>query len=224
MFEKYTENARRVIFFARYEASAFGSPLIDTEHLLLGLFREDKSIGRDYLGGRVTSAGVREAVERAFPAKVSTPTTVDLPLSNECKRILAYSAEESWRLNDDQIRPEHLLLGILREEDCYAARLLREYGLTLAEARTQTKKGHTDTPRNDRFPRVLIEGAEGIAELPNGHHLPNIGETIVLHRAGGTFKSYRVSDVTWEYDCASAVPKLNAIKLKVTRQNPPLSA
>ena len=51
MFEKYTEKARRVIFFARYEASQFGSPYIETEHLLLGLLREDKALTNRFLRG-----------------------------------------------------------------------------------------------------------------------------------------------------------------------------
>jgi ATP-dependent Clp protease ATP-binding subunit ClpA len=219
MFEKYTEKARRVIFFARYEASAFGSPHIETEHLLLGLFREDKSIARDYLGDRVSSLDIRSAVERDFPARESTPTSIDLPLSDECKRILAYSAEESMRLNHDHISPEHLLLGILREENCYAARLLRGYGLALDPARTTVNAGSKELPRKSNFPVIRLDGIEGTASLPNSHHLPNIGEKIVLRQPDGVAHAYRVVDVTWDYAHAEESTMLHEITIKVAAEN-----
>jgi ATP-dependent Clp protease ATP-binding subunit ClpA len=225
MFEKYTEKARRVIFFARYEASAFGSPVIETQHLLLGLFREDKSIGQEFLAGRVTSATIRNAVESAFPPRESTPTHVDLPLSEECKRILAYSAEESLRLNDYRITPAHLLLGILREEHCFAAKLLREHGLELPHARTVTKEDNKEPARTSSTPAVRIYGAEGVSELPFGQTLPKIGEKIIIRQTDGTSLAYRVLDVAWDYSLEAIGPKLNEIVIKVTKEDsPPLSA
>src|ERR1700685_2910320 len=98
MFERYTEKARRVIFFARFEASQFGSPYIESEHLLLGLLREARTLVHQHLGERVSGQAIRAQIEACTTIREKVPTSVDLPLSNDCKRILAYSAEEAMRL------------------------------------------------------------------------------------------------------------------------------
>jgi len=135
MFERYTEKARRVIFFARYEASQFGSPYIETEHLLLGVLREDKSVSTRAIPN-LDAESFRQEIERATLTRKVVPTSVDLPLSNESKRVLDYAAEEAARLNHDHIGSEHLLLGLLSEQTCFAARLLKERGVTLETARS----------------------------------------------------------------------------------------
>ena len=124
MFERYTEKARRVIFFARYEASQFGSPYIETEHLLLGLLREDKALTNRFLRSHASVESIRKQIEGHTTIREKVSTSVDLPLSNECKRVLAYAAEEAERLSHKHIGTEHLLLGLLREEN-HAPRLLR---------------------------------------------------------------------------------------------------
>ena len=135
MFERYTEKARRVIFFARYEASQFGSPYIETEHLLLGLLREDKAISTRAIPN-LDVEFLRQEIERATLNRPKVPTTVDLPLSNECKRVLAYAAEEAQSLSHDHIGTEHLLVGLLREQTGFAARLLNAREVTLEMARS----------------------------------------------------------------------------------------
>ncbi len=89
MFERYTEKARRVIFFARYEASQFGAPDIESEHLLLGILREDKALTNRFLRSEVAS--IRDQVESQTTTREKTSTSVDLPLSTESKRVLAYA-------------------------------------------------------------------------------------------------------------------------------------
>src|SRR6202163_350179 len=140
MFERYTEKARRVIFFARYEASQFGSPYIETEHLLLGLLREDKQFANRFLRSHAAVDSIRKQIEGHTTVREKVSTSVDLPLSHECKRVLAYGAEEAERLNHPHIGTEHLLLGLLREENCFAAKLLVERGAVLAELRTRIEK------------------------------------------------------------------------------------
>ena len=140
MFERYTEKARRIIFFGRYEASQFGSPYIETEHLLLGLLREDKALANRFLRSHAAVESIRKQIERHTAPGESVSTSVDLPLSHECKRVLAYGAEEAERLNHEYIGTAHLLLGLLREEKCFAAQLLREQGLTLASVREQVQQ------------------------------------------------------------------------------------
>jgi hypothetical protein len=140
MFERYTEPARRTIFFGRYEASHFGSPYIEAEHLLLGLLREDKALANRFLHSRAAAESIRQQIERHTPPREKLPISVDLPLSHECRRVLAYGAEEAGRLNHEHIGTVHLLLGLLREENCFAAQLLREQGLTQDSVREQVQQ------------------------------------------------------------------------------------
>jgi len=132
MFERYTEKARRVIFFARYEASQFGSPYIETEHLLLGLVREDKALTNRLLRSHASVESIRKQIEGHTTIREKVSTSVDLPLSSECKRVLAYAADEAALLSHKYIGTEHLLLGLLREQKCFAAEILHERGLRLS--------------------------------------------------------------------------------------------
>src|ERR1700752_4525594 len=97
MFETYTEKARRVIFYARYEASQFGSPYIETEHLLLGILREDKALTNRFFHAHASVEDIRQQIEARTLTRENIPTSADLPLSNESKRVLAYAAEEAER-------------------------------------------------------------------------------------------------------------------------------
>lgn len=124
MFERYTEKARRVIFFARYEASNYGSHYIETEHLLLGLLREFPD-----LHSNVRLEQVREEIEKHVTRGERFSTSVEVPLTAECKKILYLAAEESKRLSTSHVSTEHILLGILRVENCLAARILLARGL-----------------------------------------------------------------------------------------------
>src|SRR5881396_21798 len=168
MFERYTEKARRVIFFARYEASQFGSPYIETEHLLLGLLREDKTLTNRFLRPHASVESIRKQIEGHTTVREKISTSVDLALSDECKRVLAYGAEETDRLRHKHIGTEHLLLGLLREEKCFAAEILHERGLRLSTireelARSQSEKVASARPKESsllaEFSRDLTQAA-----------------------------------------------------------------
>ena len=124
MFERYTEKARRVIFFARYEASQFGSPYIETEHLLLGLLREDKALTNRFLRADASVESIVKTDQRAHRHPRENCDQRRSAALNEGKRVLAYAAEEAKRLGHKHIGTEHLLLGLLREEKCFAAQIL----------------------------------------------------------------------------------------------------
>jgi hypothetical protein len=164
MFERYTEKARRTIFFARYEASQFGSPFIETEHLLLGLFREDKALARQFLGSHAKVEDIRDAVAQQFKEEgktgPKTSTSIDLPLSHESKRVLAYGAEEAERMQHKVIGTPHLLLGLLREENSFGAQLLREQGLTLHQVREQVQQIQQSEPPPAQGGSARITGLE----------------------------------------------------------------
>lgn len=136
MFERYTEGARRVLFFSRYEASELRCMSIETEHLLLGLLRENKGVtSRFFAEVRITYDGVREQVHAHDGEPVST--SVEIPFSEETKRVLYAAADESERLKHDYIGTEHLLLGLLHEERSVAGSILSAHGMRIESARTQ---------------------------------------------------------------------------------------
>lgn len=177
MFERYTERARRVIFFARYEASQFGSTAIETEHMLLGLLREDRNLVNRFIGGVVPAEIIREEIQARIPMREKVATSVDLPLTHECKRILAYAAEEAERLRHRHIGTEHLFLGILREGNCGAAQILNGHGLQLEAIREELAK-HGLTPD----PEGGIIG--GTLRTAIGALRPFFGRSPVLPAAG----------------------------------------
>jgi uncharacterized protein (TIGR03435 family) len=136
MFERYTERARRILFFARYEATQLGSTSIETEHLLLGLVREGKGLtSRLFERSHLSLEGIRREVEGRTVLREKVPTSVDIPFSVEAKRVLQYAAEEADRLRHTYVGSEHLLLGILREEHSLAASILADKGMRLASVR-----------------------------------------------------------------------------------------
>ncbi len=169
MFERYTEKARRVIFFARYEASQMGAKQIEPEHILLGLVREDKTLTpRFFQRSHLSIEAVRRELEGRVTLRERLTAAVDLPLSQTSKRVLAFSAEESERIGHRHIGTEHLLLGLLREENSYAAEMLYERGLRLSDIRNElmrqaslerTQHSRKDTPTLFEFSRDLTEAA-----------------------------------------------------------------
>jgi ATP-dependent Clp protease ATP-binding subunit ClpC len=190
MFERYTEKARRVIFFARYEASQFGSPYIETEHLLLGLLREDKALTNRFLRQHSSVESIRKQIEGHTTIREKVSTSVDLPLSNECKRVLAFAAEEAERLSHKHIGTEHLLLGLLREEKCFAAEILHERGLRLSSireelARTSQEKVQAQPQRqNNRESSLLAEFSRDLTQAAMENQLdPLVGRDGELDRS-----------------------------------------
>src|SRR2546425_420670 len=169
MFERYTERARRVLFFARYEASQLGSISIETEHLLLGLIREGKGLtSRIFARSHLSLENIRKEIEGRTVFREKVSTSVEIPFSAETKRVLQFAAEEADRLLHNYIGTEHLLLGILREERSVAASILMEKGMRLHTVREDivqllnektTLTRVKETPLLAEFSRDLTESA-----------------------------------------------------------------
>ena len=169
MFERYTERARRVLFFARYEASQLGSISIETEHLLLGLIREGKGLtSRIFARSHLSLENIRKEIEGRTVFREKVSTSVEIPFSTETKRVLQHAAEEADRLLHNYIGTEHLLLGILREERSVAASILSEKGMRLNTVREDivqllnektTLTRVKETPLLAEFSRDLSDGA-----------------------------------------------------------------
>jgi hypothetical protein len=154
MFEYFSEQARRVIFFARYEASQYGSPFIETEHLLLGLVREDQALARTLSKQGDGPAEIRAELEQHIRQGERISTSVEMPLSEESAKVLKLAVEESERLGRRYIGTEHVLLGLLGVDGSRAARLLQARGLTIAAVRERLAKSFGPSSVGVNEPRV----------------------------------------------------------------------
>ena len=157
MFERYTEKARRVIFFARYEASQYGSPFIETEHLLLGLLRESRAFMKRFFGETNFEPEIRREIERHISPRERISTSVEVPLTEESKKVLKFAVEEADRNGHRHVGTEHLLLAMLGMEGSRAGQILLAKGLKAAEIREQLAK----TPDSEN---VRIEPKEAMFE------------------------------------------------------------
>ena len=186
MFERYTERARRVLFFARYEASQLGSISIETEHLLLGLIREGKGLtSRLFSRSHISLESIRKEIEGRTIFREKVSTSVEIPFSTETKRVLQQASEEADRLLHNYIGTEHLLLGLLREERSVASSILSEKGMRLNSVRediVQLLNEKTTLSQVKETP-LLAEFSRDLSDSAMKNELdPLVGRTVELER------------------------------------------
>jgi ATP-dependent Clp protease ATP-binding subunit ClpC len=189
MFEKFTERGRKVIIHAREEAEKRQNDYLGTEHLLLGLLREEESLPMVILKKMGLSADeLRIEVERNLPSGSNILTFGDIPFTPRAKKVLELAVEEARLLGHSYIGSEHLLIGLIREESGIAGKILRSFGANLlgvrqlainlsmrkAKQNTQDKKSHT--PALDEFGRDITQFAK------EGKLDPVIGRTDEIER------------------------------------------
>ncbi len=186
MFERYTERARRVLFFARYEASQLGSISIETEHLLLGLIREGKGLtSRIFSRSHLSLENIRKEIEGRTVFREKVSTSVEIPFSTETKRVLQFAAEEADRLLHNYIGTEHLLLGILREERSVASVVLSEKGMRLNTVREDIVQllNEKTTVNRARETPLLAEFSRDLSDAAAKKNLdPLVGRSLELDR------------------------------------------
>ena len=178
MFEKFTEKGRKIILYAREEAEKRNSEFLDTEHILLAILREEDSIPVAILRKIGISADtVKFEIEKKISEEVNLLTYGEIPFSPKAKKVLEYAIEEARLLGHPYIGSEHLFLGLIKEEDGIAGKVLRSFGVNLLGARQltinfsirphfqgtpQRERRKTSTPALDEFGRDLtylaIEG------------------------------------------------------------------
>jgi len=195
VFERYTERARRVLFFARYEAGQRGDRALAPEHLLLGLIRERKGIHKDILRSVDLEEVVRQ-IEAGHAHHEHVPASVEIPFAPEAREILELAKVEADDLKHNYIGTEHLLLGLLGKDGTRAAAILHGQGLTLEDARKQladimatpaTLQSDADVlaERQGRAPNVLavLEQLTAIEELLRRVVRPNDPEATALQES-----------------------------------------
>ncbi len=138
MFERFTDRARKVMALANQEAQRFNHEYIGTEHILLGLVKEGSGVGANVLKNLdVDLRKVRLEVEKLVKSGPDMVTMGKLPQTPRAKKVIEYAIEEARALNHNYVGTEHLLLGLLREQDGVAAQVLMNLGLKLEEVREE---------------------------------------------------------------------------------------
>ncbi|MGZ4258477.1 MAG: Clp protease N-terminal domain-containing protein, partial [Gaiellaceae bacterium] len=140
MFERFTERARQVVVLAQDEARALKHNSIGTEHILLGLLREEEGLAARVLESLdITVEEVRAQVARIV-GQGDEVTTGQIPFTPRAKKVLELALREALSLGHNYIGTEHILLGLLREEEGLAARVLESLDITVEEVRAQVAR------------------------------------------------------------------------------------
>ncbi len=170
MWQRFTERARRVVFFAQEEAGRLGENYVSTEHLLLGLVRENDSVAARILDRMGVSLGrIRSEIERQV-TRGDGRLGQDMQLTPRAKRVIDLAYDEARTLNNNYIGTEHLLLGLIREGEGLAGRVLQKLGVDLERTRREvtslqdgettaapTARARSKTPTLDEFGRDYTE-------------------------------------------------------------------
>jgi hypothetical protein len=139
MYERFTDRARKAIQLANQEAQRFNHEYVGTEHLLLGLVKEGSGVAAAVL--KELEVGLRKArlgVEKVVPSGPDMVTLGRLPAAPGLKRVIDRSVEEARNLGHNYVGTEHLLLGLLRDPECVACRVLVNLGIKLEDLRDYT--------------------------------------------------------------------------------------
>jgi len=191
MFNRFTERARKVILLAREEAKRLDHDYLGTEHILLGLIREGEGVGATALQQLgIDLAHVREEVEKAVGRGGGGLFLGQIPFTPRAKKVLELAVAEAKNLGHNYVGTEHILLGLIREEEGVAAQVLTSLGADLEKVRQQainllgggpkvvssTSAPSTNTPTLDRFGRDLTQSAR------NGELDPVIGRQKEIER------------------------------------------
>jgi ATP-dependent Clp protease ATP-binding subunit ClpC len=154
MHDKFTERVRKVMFLAREEAARLQHDYIGTEHLLLGILREGEGIAATVLNNlNLDLDAIRQAVENMVSSSGGTLTIGEIPFTPRAKRVLELSVDEARQLGHNYVGTEHLLLGLIREGEGIAARVLLELGVDRKKVREETLKLLGGTPAQGREER-----------------------------------------------------------------------
>ncbi len=188
MFERFTDKGRKIIILAREEAERHQNDYLGTEHLVLAILRESDGIALMILKKMgLSTEQIRLEIERNLPGGGTTMTFGEIPFSPRVKKVIEYGVEEARLLGHNHIGSEHLLLGLLREEEGIGGKILRSLGANLLTARQLTvtflrksapreRDRKSNTPALDEFGRDLTQLAQ------EGHLDPVIGRADEIER------------------------------------------
>ncbi|AQU05188.1 NDP-hexose 4-ketoreductase [Dehalococcoides mccartyi] len=189
-FDKFSERARRVLTYAQEEAQSLNHNYIGTEHILLGLVREEEGVAaRVLVNMDVNLAKVRSAVEFIL-GRGEHPATSETGLTSRAKKVIELGIDEARNLGHNYIGTEHLLLGLLREGEGAAAGVLESFGVTVEKVRTEVgrilnqglNKPKTSRTAPSRTPQLDQLGFDLTAAAKAGKLDPVIGRSKEIER------------------------------------------
>jgi ATP-dependent Clp protease ATP-binding subunit ClpA len=168
MFDEYTPEARRSVFFARATARQLGSDTVEGVHLLLGIAREDIALLNRFLSPSVSESTLRDEITNGVSTSSAALQQIgDIPFSSESERVFSLAAEEATRMSQQRVGIEHLLLGLLREENSVAARMLRGRGADVVRGRDELAvKPHSPPATQERVRREIEILRKIMADAP----------------------------------------------------------
>lgn len=141
MFERFTESARRTLFFARFEVSELGGVAIEAEHILLGILRADEGpTPRVFADAGLSYSDARTAMRAREGTSERVPTSTEIPFTDQATRIFEHAVNEANALGHKHLGNEHLLLGVLRENRSFAAEFIGRHGLNIKTLREDFAK------------------------------------------------------------------------------------
>ena len=191
-FEKFSERARRVLSLAQEEAQRFNHNYIGTEHILLGLVRENEGTAAKVLGGLgIELNKIRSAVEFII-GKGDTAASGEIGLTPRAKKVIELAVDEARRLNHHYIGTEHLLIGLMREGEGVAAGVLESLGVTLDKVRGETNsvlnrgarssKGKSGGKATTKTPTLDQLGVDLTEKANEGKLDPTVGREKEIER------------------------------------------
>jgi len=191
-FEKFSERARRVLSLAQEEAQRFNHNYIGTEHILLGLVRENEGTASKVLGGLgIELNKIRSAVEFII-GKGDTAASGEIGLTPRAKKVIELAVDEARRLNHHYIGTEHLLIGLMREGEGVAAGVLESLGVTLDKVRGETNsvldkggrssKGRSTSKTSTKTPTLDQLGVDLTERANDGKLDPTVGREKEIER------------------------------------------
>ena len=170
MFKRFTERARRVIILAREEAELYRHEYLGTEHILQGVIKDGGGIAVAIVQkSGVDLTQLKKELEKSLPRSSNSLIIGDIPFTSRAKKVLEFAVEEARSLNHNYIGTEHLLLGLLKEKEGVACRVLNSFGMFFDDVRekivemfkepTETNREVGKTPTLDEFSRDLTKMA-----------------------------------------------------------------
>ena len=178
MYERFTDRARKVMQLANQEAQRFNHEYIGTEHVLLGLIKEGSGVAANVLKNLdIDLRKIRMEVEKLVQSGPDMVTMGKLPQTPRAKKVIEYSMEEARNLNHNYVGTEHILLGLLREQEGVAAQVLMNLGLKLEDVREEVLNLLGHGMENEGGERAGMGGRQPAAAGGGGEASPKGGKS-----------------------------------------------
>jgi ATP-dependent Clp protease ATP-binding subunit ClpC len=218
MYERFTDRARKVMHLANQEAQQLCHEYIGTEHILLGLLQEGSGIATQVLQNLdIDLHRVRREVMRIVQRGPDMVTLGKLPPTPRAKKVVEYAIDEARQLNHDHVGTEHVLLGLIREQEGVAAQVLMNLGLSLAALRREILQllGH-----NVDQPRVAYEPRTSADRSPPGARAVVLLDYLIEAFEEIKEAAIAAQDFPWAVDLRDETDKLRKMKELLLREGP----